>query len=206
MNRKLAALMLVPAFALASAAAFAAPGGQNHRGARQDHRGGLVGGPYHPGDRGDRGDRRGDWGRRGDRDRRWHGDRYRDGDRWRRDRGEDDEGSLWRLSLHLGPRLDLDAWRGGYWHHGWHDGRRGWWWLVGGAWYYYPAPVYPYPSPYVPGTVVVAPPQPAQPAAPPAPARAPVAYWYHCEKPTGYYPYVRRCPGGWTKVPAKPQG
>lgn len=25
-------------------------------------------------------------------------------------------------------------------------------------------------------------------------------YWYYCEDPRGYYPYVRSCPGGWMKV------
>lgn len=30
------------------------------------------------------------------------------------------------------------------------------------------------------------------------------AYWYHCAKPEGYYPYVTTCPGGWQRVPAQP--
>ena len=25
-------------------------------------------------------------------------------------------------------------------------------------------------------------------------------YWYYCENPQGYYPYIRSCPGGWMKV------
>jgi hypothetical protein len=25
-------------------------------------------------------------------------------------------------------------------------------------------------------------------------------YWYYCQDPQGYYPYVRSCPGGWMKV------
>lgn len=25
-------------------------------------------------------------------------------------------------------------------------------------------------------------------------------YWYYCENPRGYHPYVRSCPGGWMKV------
>lgn len=24
-------------------------------------------------------------------------------------------------------------------------------------------------------------------------------YWYHCDSPSGYYPYVRECPAGWSK-------
>ncbi len=30
-------------------------------------------------------------------------------------------------------------------------------------------------------------------------------YWYYCTKPEGYYPYIKRCPGGWLKVvPSSP--
>jgi hypothetical protein len=25
-------------------------------------------------------------------------------------------------------------------------------------------------------------------------------YWYYCQDPQGYYPYVKTCPGGWMKV------
>lgn len=25
-------------------------------------------------------------------------------------------------------------------------------------------------------------------------------YWYYCQNPEGYYPYVKSCPGGWMKV------
>ena len=25
-------------------------------------------------------------------------------------------------------------------------------------------------------------------------------YWYYCQEPQGYYPYVKSCPGGWMKV------
>jgi hypothetical protein len=41
----------------------------------------------------------------------------------------------------------------------------------------------------------------------PAPRRsAESGYWYYCQNPEGYYPYVRRCPNGWMKVvPSPPQ-
>ena len=26
------------------------------------------------------------------------------------------------------------------------------------------------------------------------------SYWYYCQDPPGYYPYVKSCPGGWMKV------
>ncbi|WP_448191605.1 hypothetical protein [Azospirillum sp. sgz301742] len=82
---------------------------------------------------------------------------------------------------------DLDRWRGGRWYHGHHDGRRGWWWIVGGVWYFYPVPVYPYPDPYLP------------PVAPPPPQPS----YYYCPSPPGYYPYVPECPTGWRAVPAR---
>lgn len=25
-------------------------------------------------------------------------------------------------------------------------------------------------------------------------------YWYYCENPQGYYPYIKSCPGGWMRV------
>jgi len=64
---------------------------------------------------------------------------------------------------------------------------------------WYPAPYYYYPPP-----VVV--------------ARAPMTYierrevapastdwWYYCQQSSGYYPYVKTCPGGWQKVSPTPQ-
>jgi len=105
---------------------------------------------------------------------------------------------------------DWGVWRGGRWAHEYHDGHWGWWWIVGPTWYFYPSPVYPYPDPYVPPTVVV---QPAPPAvvvqpAPVAPARPvtppPPQSWYYCESARGYYPYVPACAEGWRAVPATP--
>jgi hypothetical protein len=89
---------------------------------------------------------------------------------------------------------DWHTWRGGHWAHSRHDGRWGWWWVVGPAWYFYPTPVYPYPSPWEPPAVAI--------VSPPAPP--PTQYWYYCEAAGGYYPYVPTCPGGWKEVPATP--
>lgn len=36
------------------------------------------------------------------------------------------------------------------------------------------------------------------------PGPAPQSFWYVCQNPAGYYPYVTTCPGGWTPVPAAP--
>lgn len=85
----------------------------------------------------------------------------------------------------------MNVWRGGRWYHGPHEGRAGWWWIVGGLWYLYTAPIYPYPDPYLPPGVSV-PPEPA-----------PEQVWYYCKNPRGYYPYVPAC-RHWKVVPAQP--
>jgi hypothetical protein len=91
--------------------------------------------------------------------------------------------------------------RGGH-HGGGHSGNRFYWggsvWL--GPGYFY-GPRYPYgwgyPYPYYAGPPVVIPQQPPvylqreQPES---------NYWYYCQNPQGYYPYVQSCPGGWMKV------
>jgi hypothetical protein len=79
---------------------------------------------------------------------------------------------------------DYGVWRGGRWFHGPYGGRTGWWWIVGGVYYFYPAPIYPYPDPYVP------------PAVAPNPT-----YWFYCGNPQGYYPYVPQCSVPWQQVP-----
>lgn len=86
---------------------------------------------------------------------------------------------------------DLDRWRAGRWLHGRHLGRLGWWWVVGGMWFLYPAPIYPYPDPYPPPTVMASAPPPEQP---------PVQYWYYCPSLKAYYPYVASCPEAWMQV------
>lgn len=65
----------------------------------------------------------------------------------------------------------------------------------------------PYYHPYPPAVITV-------PAAPPTvyiergyddtpPARE-QGYWHYCERPEGYYPYVRECLGGWLRVAPTP--
>ena len=91
---------------------------------------------------------------------------------------------------------DYAVWRSGYWRHGRHGDRLGWWWVAGGVWYLYPEPVYPYPDPYIPPVVVTQPvPQPEPPVA---------QFWYYCAASNSYYPYVSSCPGGWKTVPSNP--
>jgi len=95
---------------------------------------------------------------------------------------------------------------GGGWHGGgggWHGGHfgggiwfgPGWWWDP----FFYPFyPPYPYYS--QPPVVVQQPDQYVEPQQQPAQTN----YWYYCNNPKGYYPYVKRCPGGWMKVVPTP--
>ena len=104
--------------------------------------------------------------------------------------------------------VDIHHWATGHWYHGPHDGRLGWWWVVGATvdtalWYSYAAPVYPYPDPYAPPAVMVeqAPPVAAAPVMQPP---ATPSNWYYCKGSNQYYPYVATCSGGWMQVPVTP--
>lgn len=68
--------------------------------------------------------------------------------------------------------------------------------------YYRPPPVYVYSPPII-----------VTPASSPvyiekgiaaAPTEQASAYWYYCNNPQGYYPYVKACPAGWQPVPVQP--
>jgi hypothetical protein len=61
--------------------------------------------------------------------------------------------------------------------------------------------VYPY---YVSPPVVIE--QQPQTYIQSTPAPEEQVYWYYCQNPQGYYPYVKKCPNGWMKVvpPASP--
>jgi hypothetical protein len=108
------------------------------------------------------------------------------------------------FSFGVGP-----AWRGGHWVQGWHGPRYGWWWTVGSSWYLYPRPVYPYPA-YLPPPVASADEfypndvrdygQGYQRGPDGNPQRP--EYWYFCQNPEGYYPYVQDC-ADWQQEPAQ---
>jgi hypothetical protein len=110
------------------------------------------------------------------------------------------------------------GYHGGY-YGGWHGGYgwRGGYWGPGIGFYfgpgYFPGDYYGYYPPYYPGYAV---------GYYDAPAPAPQSYveqgqtqaapaqdysWYRCDSANGtFYPYVKTCPGGWTKVaPSSPQ-
>ena len=100
---------------------------------------------------------------------------------------------------------------GGHGHYyGGHGYYYGWgpgWGVAWGLGYpYYGYPYYPY---YGAAPVIVE--QPAtevymqpdlQEAAPSQPVET--GYWYYCQNPQGYYPYVKQCPNGWMKVVPSP--
>ena len=70
--------------------------------------------------------------------------------------------------------------------------------------YYDPYYYYPFYYPYAPVVTVPSTPQEyiERPHGKSSPA--PSGVWYYCPESKAYYPYVRECPGGWQKVPAKP--
>ena len=71
--------------------------------------------------------------------------------------------------------------------------------------YPYGYPYYPYyPYPAVPQSPPVYIEQGNQEQAPQLSAPQQDYYWYHCNKPEGYYPYVKQCPEGWQKVSPEP--
>lgn len=98
---------------------------------------------------------------------------------------------------------DDHHWHGGFhrhWHHEhWRHDRDYWpgrFYLgIGPVWnpLWYP-PGYPYY--YSPAPVIVQP--PTTYIERPTPKQE--HYWYYCEHPKGYYPYVKQCPQGWMKV------
>jgi hypothetical protein len=93
---------------------------------------------------------------------------------------------------HFSP-AQRSAWVGGHWNHGWHNGHFGWWWFAGGAWFFYDEPIYPYPA-YVADEYVDDFSDDYDGG----------QYWYYCQNPAGYYPYVQRCGSPWQPVPPTP--
>ena len=90
-------------------------------------------------------------------------------------------------------------WRSGVWQHEEYNGMSGWWWITGGARYFYERPIYPYPVEVPEVTYEIPVDAEPQPEYVQLPQYDP-NYWYYCENPRGYYPYVSECPGGWMKV------
>jgi hypothetical protein len=72
---------------------------------------------------------------------------------------------------------------------------------------YYQYPYYPYQSPYYyPPTIIaipVTPPTYIQ-QSPQTTQQYPSGYWYYCNNPKGYYPYVKQCSESWQEVEPVP--
>jgi len=68
--------------------------------------------------------------------------------------------------------------------------------------HYYP--YYPYAYPYQYPTVVAVPSEP--PVYIEQSPQQQQQYWYFCNNPQGYYPYVKQCPSGWQQVAPTPPG
>ncbi|MGO9015227.1 MAG: hypothetical protein ACLQF0_09630 [Dissulfurispiraceae bacterium] len=87
--------------------------------------------------------------------------------------------------------------RGGVWiGPGWDPWWDAWWWGP-------PYDYYPYYDGYTPYYDYAAPPfyvQQPQQYIQQAPQQEEQSYWYFCGYPQGYYPYVKKCSGGWMKV------
>jgi len=85
-----------------------------------------------------------------------------------------------------------------------HGGGFGWglgWGLVLGGLAY---PYYAHPYYYDRAPVIIEQP-PTEVYVQPAPQTVEPSYWYYCQNPRGYYPYVAQCPNGWMRVvPAPP--
>jgi hypothetical protein len=90
-------------------------------------------------------------------------------------------------------------------HHGFHHGFGGPRIAIGIGpfWGPYWGP-YGYPYGYPPVVAVPSTQVYVQPSAPAAAQPPPSAYWYYCDNPRGYYPYVQQCRGGWRAVSPTP--
>ena len=100
------------------------------------------------------------------------------------------------LVLLLGYSLPGEAhFRGGVWI------GPGWGW--GPGWWGPPYAPYGYGYPYYSAPPVIIQQEPQEYVQQPA-ARQEQQYWYYCNEAKGYYPYVKKCPGGWMKVVPTP--
>lgn len=89
--------------------------------------------------------------------------------------------------------------RGGHGRHGGHFSvgvyaGPGWW----GPGWWGPYPYYPY-YPYYSGPPVIVQQEPETYIEKDSQEGEQI-YWYFCNDPEGYYPYVKKCPKGWLKV------
>ena len=88
----------------------------------------------------------------------------------------------------------------GGWYGGWGYGYypRGYWW--GPGIFAYPGWGWPYSYPYFYRSYQAPPQVVEQPPEYDEPEQQQPDYWYYCQNPKGYYPYIKSCPGGWMQV------
>ena len=103
-----------------------------------------------------------------------------------------DDSPRWSGDILDFDRRDLARWQSGSWVRDVHEGRGGWWWVVGDTWYPYPRVDYPYPDPYTP------PPFTAPTVIRETGGAPPPRYFYYCESRNNFYPYVVSCEDGWS--------
>lgn len=124
--------------------------------------------------------------------------------------GSGHSGGSYGHSSHGHSHLNLGINLGGYYapgFYGYGGYRRYGYGGYGFGGYGYGYPSFSYPPYYAyPPTVIVPPTPPvyiqqqqAQPSIQPQ-----TNYWYYCQNPDGYYPYVENCPGGWLQVAPQP--
>lgn len=98
---------------------------------------------------------------------------------------------------------------GGFHHDGFHRGHArvafavggGWWGWPDWGWWGYPYDGWPDPYAY---SGYYAPAAQYIEKGDDSDLASANAWWYRCDRPGGYYPYVKECPGGWQPVPARP--
>lgn len=71
---------------------------------------------------------------------------------------------------------------------------------------YYPAQTYVAPPVAIQPPVVMAAPATYSALPPQQSTIAEPSWWYYCNSSASYYPYVRNCPEGWTRVSPVPPG
>ena len=103
--------------------------------------------------------------------------------------------------------------RGGHYGGGWgyghggHNGYSSFGFYFGAPFYSYPYYSYPYQYPYYyPPAIITVPATPPVyiQRSPSAAQQNPPGYWYYCNNPEGYYPYIKECPNGWQQVEPVP--
>ena len=110
------------------------------------------------------------------------------------------------VAFSFGSAAPVFAWHGGYSYRGHGYRAYGYYGYRRPSVVVVPRIVVPFGVPYLDSPLVVAPP-PVHVQPPPQvyiQSPPPQPYWYYCDNPPGYYPYVAQCPGGWRQVTPAP--